>query len=89
MFNSCFNLSLVTLSLNGVTISNDGYVVFSDIGRYDTGLLCNTDRSDCCRGIDASDGVAQGHWYRPDGTQVGSFAQEIANDPTIDLFFQR
>ena len=30
--------------------------------------------------------IAQGHWYRPDGTQVGSFAQEIANDPTTDFF---
>ena len=84
MFNNC--LSLVTLSLNGVTIPNDGYVVFSDIGRYDTGLFCNTDRSDCCRGSDASDRVAQGHWYRPDGTQVGSFTQEITNDPTADFF---
>ena len=56
------------------------------------GLYCSTDRSDCCRGSDAPDGVAQGHWYRPDGTQVGSFAQEIqfSNDPTeLENFFSR
>ena len=61
-----FVLSLllgVYLSLRGVTIPNDGYVLVSDIGFGDSRLLCNTDRSGCCR---SSDGLAQGHWYLPD-----------------------
>ena len=65
------------LSLEGVTIPNEGYVLVTDIGRDDGGLHCNTDRSGCCG---PSDGTAQGHWYRPDGTQVGSLTQEDAAD---------
>ena len=53
----------VTLTLNGDTIPNDGYVLASGIGEGFGGLLCNTDRSDCCRSLD---GTAQGHWYFPD-----------------------
>ena len=57
------------LSLNGVAIPNDGYVLVSGIGEDIGGLLCHTDRSGCCRN---SDGHAQGHWYFPDppGDQV-------------------
>ena len=83
-----FVLSLllgVYLSLRGMIIPNDGYVLVSDIGFDGTGLLCNTDRSDCCR---SSDGAAQGHWYLPDGTQVGSFTQEDAAS-TDRIFFYR
>ena len=70
----------------------DGYVLVTDIGTDANGLYCSTDRSDCCRGSYAPDGVAQGHWYRPDGTQVGNFAQEIqfSSDPTeFENFFSR
>ena len=74
------------LSLNGETIPNDGYVLVTDIGVGVSGLYCNTDRSGCCRGSDAPDGVAQGHWYLSDGTQAGSYTQEIANDPTGNFF---
>ena len=74
------------LSLNGVTIPNDGYVRISDIYTDESGLLCNTDRIDCCRTSDASDGVAQGHWYLPDGTRVESYTLEVANDPTLNFF---
>ena len=73
------------LSLNGVTIPSDGYVRISDIDINDAGLLCNTDRISCCRSSDP-DGVAQGHWYYPDGTQVESFTQEVAIDPTRNFF---
>ena len=69
-----------------MTIPNDGYARVTDIGSEANGLLCNTDRSDCCRGADATDGVAQGHWYRPNGNQVGSFTQEKDNDPTSNFF---
>ena len=82
----CTVLSGVYLSLYGVTIPNDGYVLASYIGFDSSGLYCITDRSDCCRSFDATDGVAQGHWYRPDGTQVGSFTQEKDNDPTSNFF---
>jgi hypothetical protein len=78
-----YNNSGVTLSLNGDTIPNDGYVLASDVGTGDAGLQCNTDRSDCCRGVD---GAAQGEWYRPDGTQVGTFTDEDARDPTRNFF---
>ena len=71
------------LSLRGVTIPNEGYVLAMDINFGDTGLHCYTDRSDCCS---ASDGAAQGHWYRPDWTQVGSFTQEKTNDPSTNFF---
>ena len=74
------------LSLNGVTIPNDGHVLASNIGVGDSGLHCNTDRNDCCR---ASDGAAQGHWYLPDGTQVGSFTQESADRNMMSNFFSR
>ena len=74
--------------LSGVTIPSDGYVLASDIGADSSGLNCYTDRSDCCRSADGPDGVAQGHWYRPDGTQVGSFTQEGANDPSRNIFYR-
>ena len=76
----------MTLSFNRETIPSDGYVLVTDIGIGSDALYCNTDRSGCCRASDASDGVAQGHWYRPDGTQVGSYTQEYANDPTENIF---
>ena len=82
----CTVLSGVNLTLNGVTIPSDGYVLVTDIGAYASGLYCNTDRIDCCRASDASDGLAQGHWYFPDGTQVGSFTQESAYDPSRNFF---
>ena len=80
----------MTLSLNGVPISNDGYVRVSDIGiDAINGLYCNTDRSGCCRSTDAADGVAQGHWYLPDGSEVGSLSQEDdANTGPRNFFFR-
>ena len=67
------------LSLNGVTIPDDGSVLASDIGEGDlNSLLCHTDRSGCCR---RSDGEAHGEWYFPgepgdqvqvEGMQIGA-----------------
>ena len=76
----------MTLSLNGETIPNDGYVLASAIGTRSSSLRCNTNRSGCCRASDASDRVAQGHWYLPDGTRVESFSQEVASDRTRNFF---
>ena len=78
--------SAVFLSLNGMTIPNDGYVLASDIGTAGNGLHCNTDRSDCCRSADHPSGVAQGHWYHPDGSQVGIFSTEDSNNPNGNFF---
>ena len=71
---------IVYLSLNGKTIPDDGSVLASDIGEGDlNGLLCHTDRRNCCT---RSDGTAQGEWYFPgqpgdqvqvDGGRKGDF----------------
>ena len=74
------------LSLNGETVPNDGYVLVSNIGTDINALLCNTDRSDCCTGGDHPNGIAQGHWYFPDGTEVMSFTIEDAANPTRNFF---
>ena len=74
------------LSLNGVTVPNEGYVLASNIGGGNNALLCNTIRSDCCRGGDHPNGIAQGHWYRPDGTEVVSFTAENMADSTNNFF---
>ena len=86
----CTILSGVNLTLNGETIPNDSYVLVTDISVYNSSLHCHTDRSGCCRGIDAPDGAAQGHWYRPNGTQVRSFAlEEAINFRATRNFFYR
>ena len=72
---------IVYLSLNGTIISNDGSVLASDIGEGDlNGLLCHTDRSDCCR---RSDGAAQGQWYFPAGQPV-----KVEGGQTGDFFYR-
>ena len=59
-----------------MNIPNDSYVRVTDVGVGESGLLCNTDRSNCCRGSDNPNGGAQGQWYYPDGREVRSFTQE-------------
>ena len=76
---------IVYLSLNGTIIPNDGSVLASDIGEGDlNGLLCHTDRRNCCRG--RADGEAQGQWYFPGqpGDQV-----QIEGGRGIGDFFYR
>ena len=65
-------------------VPNNGYVLASSIG-YD-GILCNTDRSNCCRASDNPNGGAQGHWYRPSGDEVLSYTEERANNPREPFF---
>ena len=89
-YNNNYVVSGVYLSLNGKIIINDSYVLFADIGTDASGLQCNTEKIDCCRGSDAADGVARGHWYRPDGTQVGTYTEEEADRSTMARnFFYR
>ena len=72
------------MSLNGETIPNSGYVLASSIGG--DGILCRTDRSDCCRASDNPNGGAQGHWYRPNGDEVDSFTMENEKHSTRNFF---
>ena len=72
-----------------MTIPNDGYVRVFDIGRDDTGLHCNTDRSDCCGRADHPNATApQGDWYYPNGSEVLSYTQEIASGSTRNFFYR-
>ena len=76
----------MSLSLDGETVPNEGYVIASIIGVENNALLCNTDRNGCCRSGDHPNGTAQGRWYRPNGTEVMSFTTEKAANPTQDFF---
>ena len=69
-----------------MTIPNDDYVLASSIVGNSDGILCNTDRSDCCRASDNPNGGAQGHWYRPNGDEVLSYTQELANNSRGQFF---
>ena len=66
-----------------MTILNDSYVHVSDIAEGNGGLLCHTNRSDCCR---KEDGSAQGFWYfpNPPGDPV-----PIRGERTTGDFFYR
>ena len=67
---------------------NDGYVLFSRIVPNVDGIFCNTNRNDCCRHSDNPSGGAQGHWYRPNGDEVGSYTMELANNPRGQFFYR-
>ena len=84
----CFVLSGVYLSLRGETIPNDGYVLAIDVGIENTGLLCNTDRSDCCRASDNPNGISQGQWYYPDGREVRTFTEEDTAGHPRNFFYR-
>ena len=63
----------VYLSLNGVVIPNNDYVIINDIGTAgdDTALLCHTNRpADRSGGTDGMH--SGGAWFRPDGSEVSS-----------------
>ena len=77
----------VFLSLNGVTVPNDGYILASSI--VDNSIVCNTDRNDCCQRSDNPNGVAQGHWYDPEGNEVRSFTEGFTAENTWENFFAR
>ena len=75
--------------INGTNILNNSYAMPFDIGAGSTSLLCNTDRSDCCRGSDHPSGITQGHWYLPNGNEVMSFTEEDIARPGPNNFFSR
>ena len=74
------------LSLNGVIVPNNGYVLASSIGGIGDGIVCNTDRNDCCRAQDNPNRGVQGHWYDPEGNEVGSFTMEHDKEPSQQFF---
>lgn len=76
------------LSLNNVIIPNDGYVLASDIGTDFSAVICNTNKSDCCRVADNPNGTAHGYWYYPDGSEVPSYTTQEGTNPTRDYFFR-
>ena len=60
-------LSVLGMSLNGTTITNNSIVLLQNIGEGDAGaLLCTTDRTACCT---HALGLA-GQWFYPDGRMV-------------------
>ncbi len=60
----------VRLLLKGTTIANHSYVDVSDIGVNETGLLCYTNKSDCC----GAHPNRAGEWYFSNGTRVKNLA---------------
>ena len=73
-----------------MNISNDSYVLASDIGDGSRGLLCHILNNKCCRISDNQNLTAQGHWYHPDGSEVMSFTVYSANCiPGAYAFFSR
>ena len=64
-----------------MTIPSGGYVLASDIGEDDGGLLCNTDRSGCCRIS------ARGRWYHPDGREI-TILSRMAAGPSTSFFYR-
>ena len=69
-----------------MNILNNSYVIANAIEIGSTGLHCNTDRSDCCRGSDHPSGGARGCWYYPDGREVRDYTTEFADDPNGNFF---
>ena len=58
------------LSLNGIVIRNNGYVVINGIGSTDdSALLCHTNRPASPGGSNSG-----GDWFAPDGTRVDGTA---------------
>ena len=65
----------VRLSLRGTDIANDSYVHVLSVSDMDNGLICHTDKTDCCGSPNR-----QGDWYFPDRTRVGSHTDNMRRD---------
>ena len=82
------SLSAVFLSLNGMTVPNDSYVLASSIIPGGS-LICNTSRNDCCSASDNPKGTVQGHWYYPRGNVVNSYSVGYQSRYNNGTFFAR
>ena len=60
----------VSLSLRGITYSNNSVVSIIDISEEDDALLCQTNNTECCRMRDNPSKVAFGQWFFPNGSEV-------------------
>ena len=59
---------------------NNGFVNVNDIGEYDSALLCQTNKTNCCLGPNNR----FGEWYFPNGSPVGKFKHY----PSYDSFYR-
>ena len=55
----------VSLSLTGISYSNNSIILIEGIGEAENGLFCTTDRVECCSGANRA-----GSWYFPDGHEI-------------------
>ena len=55
----------VYLSLKGIVYASHNFIFINDIGEYDNGLQCITDRKPCC-----GNPTNAGEWFFPNGTLV-------------------
>ena len=68
----------IQLILNGTIITSNGFVNADDIGERYSALLCQTNKTDCCRYNQ------RGEWYFPNGSRV-----ELARFyPQYDLYYR-
>lgn len=84
----------VFLSLRGTLIPNNSYVDINEIGAGGSGglndiegLLCRTNKMDCCGSGQVPGGGTLGHWFFPNGTVVGSKSSNMLTGRT-DFFFR-
>ena len=64
------DVTIMPYSHTGVHLSlgsgNNSNILITDIGEGDSdALLCYTDFTQCCRGIDSPNGIALGEWLYP------------------------
>ena len=61
----------VYFSIRSRKISNNSYLLITDIGEGDCGaLLCFTDNTHCCHDSDTQTGPGQ--WFYPNGSLIGT-----------------
>ena len=84
----------VFLSLRGTHIPNNSYVDVNEIGAGGPGgisdiegLLCHTNKMDCCGSGQVPGGDTLGHWFFPNGTVVNSRSSNVDAGRT-DFFFR-
>ena len=82
------------MSFRGAAVPNNSYVDASDIGEGDlggvsdaVGLLCLTNKIDCCAAGQVDGGETLGEWYFPNGTIVRN-KRAYSNAGSLDFFYR-
>ena len=82
------------MSLRGVAVPNNSYVDVNDIGEGGpdgisdaVGLLCHTNKVDCCADDHVSDGGVLGEWFLPNGTIVNN-RRNNTDSRSMDFFYR-